>query len=178
MKKLALVCALTGILGVGGYAAIGDVVAFLNSSGAGIRVASTGDLLPANDNESKCGSSSAAWSDLSSYDATVQDRLTVKNLTATSYGSNATTTWTVSNATTLRVTGTVAGNINWTIPSAATAGADAVIHIVDQSGALDSTHTVIVNSTSGNINGASTKNFATAYGHLWIESNGTNWFAH
>lgn len=152
-------------LSLAGTAAIGDVVAFLNSDGNGLRVDSNGDIL---------GSGDITAGD----DIVVTDRATTKSLSLGSSSSNATTTWTVANGTTLRVVGTVAGNISWTIPSAATAGADAVVHIVDQSGALDSTHTVTINSTSGNINGSATKAFSTAYGQLWLESNGTHWFGH
>jgi hypothetical protein len=171
-KRRVAILILAALLSVGGYAAIGDVVTFLAASGSGVTVDSSGNLLPVVDNDVTSGSSSYRWSECNAV------KVAARNVSLTSTSSNTTATFTVSSGTTLRVIGTVAGNFTWTIPSAATAGADSVIHIVDQSGSLDGTHTMTINATSGNINGSSTKSFATAYGHLWLESNGTNWFAH
>lgn len=87
----------------------------------------------------------------------------------------ANATLTVESGSQVRI-GAVAGNVTLTIPSAVTAGDAYVLDIQDISGALDATHTVTVNSTSGNINGSATASLATAYGGMRLISNGTNWF--
>lgn len=101
--------------------------------------------------------------------------LTYPRATHTVQAITANATLTVANASNIQI-GTLAGNITLTIPSAVTAGAGAHLIIQDVGGTLDATHTLSINATSGNLNGAAMLNITTAYAGKDLESDGTNWF--
>lgn len=89
--------------------------------------------------------------------------------------SNTTLTLTVNDGNEIRI-GAISGNLTMTIPSAVVAGDGYILDLQDVGGVLDATHALAINATAGNINGASSKAYSTAYGGLRFISNGANWF--
>lgn len=172
LRSLILVL-LMAVLMAGAYASAGDLWSVRGNLGGHkdlLRVTSAGHFLAGQNGVQNVGSNSVKWNAIYANDV----RAGQIHLSPVAVTSN--TTLTTASGNQVRI-GSLAANITLTLPSAAVAENGAVIDVQDVAGTLDSTHTVVVVSTSGNINGSANTTIATAYSGKRFISDGTNWFA-
>lgn len=124
------------------------------------------DLIPGFDNVASLGNPSRQWHDLY-LGGTMVVKPTVVN--------NSSVTLTTANSSVVFMEN-MSANRTVTLPSASVAGAGYTVRIIDATGNVGATTAIIVNSTAGNLNGASAFNMVNStYEQGVFYSTGTDW---